>query len=190
VDYAGNDTFPASLELPDDGDDRDAAGVDVPLEALADRTVYLRNVGWRRTSQWVHDSESPVASWSFNSAAYAPNTTDANAWLVTITNVRAGDVLVLDALVPLSGGASQDGFVRFGVTQGFGSGGVEATAPGFARIGPSASAVMSLSTTITATTPGPVRVRLLGKIAGGDTFAAVAFGALRATLLRPSGSFA
>lgn len=41
--YAGDpDSFPASFELPDDNDDLDAASVGVGLEALADRTQYLK----------------------------------------------------------------------------------------------------------------------------------------------------
>jgi hypothetical protein len=40
--YDGNDTnFPASLTLPDDGDPRDAASVNTPIEGLADRTATL-----------------------------------------------------------------------------------------------------------------------------------------------------
>jgi hypothetical protein len=36
-------TYPASFEAPDDGDDRDAASHLVGLEALADRTEYLKD---------------------------------------------------------------------------------------------------------------------------------------------------
>jgi len=40
--YEGKDEFPASFEIPDDNDDLDAASVGVGLEALADRTQYLK----------------------------------------------------------------------------------------------------------------------------------------------------
>ena len=43
MDYAGQDQFPALLELPADNTGRDAASTNVPLEALADRTVWLKN---------------------------------------------------------------------------------------------------------------------------------------------------
>ncbi|KYG11402.1 hypothetical protein BE21_57470 [Sorangium cellulosum] len=39
----GDNVFPADFEGPDDGDDRDAAGTLIGMEALADRTVYLKN---------------------------------------------------------------------------------------------------------------------------------------------------
>lgn len=40
--YAGDPLlFPANYDIPDDGDDEDAASVDVGLEALGDRTAYL-----------------------------------------------------------------------------------------------------------------------------------------------------
>lgn len=39
--YGGLDLFPALLTMPDDGDAADAASVNVSLEGLADRTVFL-----------------------------------------------------------------------------------------------------------------------------------------------------
>lgn len=41
--YAGSNTFPTSFEEVDDGTVRDAASVNVGLEALADRTVWLKS---------------------------------------------------------------------------------------------------------------------------------------------------
>lgn len=40
--YAGNETNPTSITLPDDGDVPDAASVNVGFEGLADRTKWLR----------------------------------------------------------------------------------------------------------------------------------------------------
>jgi hypothetical protein len=37
----GNDVWHDEVEIPDDDDPRDAAGIDVALEALLDRTMYL-----------------------------------------------------------------------------------------------------------------------------------------------------
>jgi hypothetical protein len=41
--YAGADSFPTDYTIPDDGDARTAASVDVAFEALGDRTIYLKN---------------------------------------------------------------------------------------------------------------------------------------------------
>ncbi len=39
--YAGTAVFPTDFTIPDDGEDRSAASVNVALEALGDRTVFL-----------------------------------------------------------------------------------------------------------------------------------------------------
>ncbi len=39
----GNDVYGASLTIPSDGDKRNAASVNVALQALADRTTWLKN---------------------------------------------------------------------------------------------------------------------------------------------------
>jgi hypothetical protein len=49
--YAGANAFPASFTIPDDGDAENASTVNVPLEALADRTVYLQQHSPRLTTQ-------------------------------------------------------------------------------------------------------------------------------------------
>ena len=41
--YAGSQTFPSDYTIPDDGDPEDAASVNVALEALGDRTAFLRS---------------------------------------------------------------------------------------------------------------------------------------------------
>lgn len=41
--YAGASSFPVDFTIPDDGDDIDAGSVDVAFEALADRTIFLKN---------------------------------------------------------------------------------------------------------------------------------------------------
>lgn len=41
--YAGSDVFPVSFEEVNDGTARDAASVNVGLESLADRTIWLKN---------------------------------------------------------------------------------------------------------------------------------------------------
>src|SRR5207247_4246848 len=41
--YAGANVFPASFDIPADGEFGSAASVNVAIEALGDRTVYLQN---------------------------------------------------------------------------------------------------------------------------------------------------
>lgn len=43
--YAGNDVYPEDFLVPDDGDDESASPVNIPDEAIADRTTFLRNRG-------------------------------------------------------------------------------------------------------------------------------------------------
>lgn len=43
--YAGNDVFPADYTIPDDGESENASTVNIPAEALGDRTKYLQNRG-------------------------------------------------------------------------------------------------------------------------------------------------
>ena len=43
--YTDSSVFDSSITIPDDGDDIDAASVNVALEALADRTKYLKYIG-------------------------------------------------------------------------------------------------------------------------------------------------
>lgn len=43
TDYAGNDSFPEAVELPDAGDKRSTLSVAAPLEGALDRTRYLQN---------------------------------------------------------------------------------------------------------------------------------------------------
>lgn len=43
--YTDSSVFDSSITIPDDGDDIDAASVNVAFEALADRTKYLKYIG-------------------------------------------------------------------------------------------------------------------------------------------------
>ena len=43
--YTDSSVFDSSITIPDDGDDIDAASVNVAFEALADRTKYLKYLG-------------------------------------------------------------------------------------------------------------------------------------------------
>src|SRR5690606_41999531 len=54
-------SFPSALELPDDADKRATASVNVPLEGLADRTVYNRE----RTRGWINVPLVPLQADGF-----------------------------------------------------------------------------------------------------------------------------
>lgn len=42
--YSGVNVYPASYQIPSDGDSRNASSVNAALEALGDRTTYLKNL--------------------------------------------------------------------------------------------------------------------------------------------------
>lgn len=195
--YGGQDRFPTSFETVNDGSGRDAASVNVGLEVLADRTIFLRNVGFRRAVTWRVENDAPLPnlpSWAFRSTSYAPNATDPEAWMVRLSNVRAGDVIAVDmsGLVVLPN--NTECFLRLGVTDNFGLGGTEVQAPGFIRFFDypgmgRITASVSLSTQVVATASGETRIRLLGRYRGeGPEFSLALHGSLRAVLLRPTGS--
>jgi hypothetical protein len=59
--YAGQEQFPQSFELISDNTGRDAASANVGLEALADRTQYLRTHGYAGIESWFYSTEGPPA---------------------------------------------------------------------------------------------------------------------------------
>lgn len=96
ADLTGDDTlFPASVEVPDDGDDYDAASVSAPLEALLDRTAYL---GARRAPatgalKWLRHAEYEHGTG--NNQAYPVNTTGSEGgWYLahTLDNATPGEI--------------------------------------------------------------------------------------------------
>ncbi|WP_437958604.1 hypothetical protein WME76_02340 [Sorangium sp. So ce119] len=190
--YSGNDTFPASAELVNDGTVRDAASVNVLVEAALDRAVYLRNVGFRRLSTWIIDDDGAAGVWFFTSAAptYAPTITNPTTdWLATVNNTRVGDILQIDVVADASVGAATTAQFRVGVTDNFGSG-TEAHAPGFASVATSTNRTMTISTYHTVTAAGTSRVRLLARRYGSGSVELREGGSIRVVLLRPSGSTA
>ncbi|AUX25166.1 uncharacterized protein SOCEGT47_057100 [Sorangium cellulosum] len=187
--YSGQERFPASFETVNDGSGRDAAGVNVGLEALADRTLFLRNVGFRRVAFWSYDNQSSFRSWAFNSTTYSPNVTFPNDWVVTVPNTRVGDIIMVDASAFLNADATF-AFWKIGATDNFTGGGTEVLTPGLVRLGGGAQMWATFTTLHTVAVAGTTRLRLLGRYEGSLNagFSAAASGVLRAALFRSSGS--
>lgn len=89
ADLTGDDSlFPASVEVPDDGDDYDAASVSAPLEALLDRTAYLGArrapatdaIKWLRHAEYQHGTGNneayPINSTGSEGGWYCVHTLD------------------------------------------------------------------------------------------------------------------
>lgn len=94
----GADSFPATFEGPDDGDGRDAAGVEVGLEALADRTQWLRNHGVSNRLAVYHDGDPGPdggAVFTWNDLGTGPVFQDSTIY-VDIASCLAGDRLSID----------------------------------------------------------------------------------------------
>ncbi|WP_437285670.1 hypothetical protein [Sorangium sp. So ce406] len=187
--YSGQERFPASFETVNDGSGRDAASVNVGLEALADRTLFLRNVGFRRVAFWYYDDQVRFRAWAFNSTTYSPNFTFPDDWVVTVPNTRVGDIITIDA----SGFFNADstfGFWKVGATDNVTGGGTEVLTPGLMRLGGGAQMWATFTTLHTVAVAGTTRIRLLGRYEGSLNagLAAAASGVLRAALFRTSGS--
>ncbi|WP_438041457.1 hypothetical protein [Sorangium sp. So ce128] len=192
--YEGNDTFPESAELVNDGTVRDAGSVNVPVEVALDRTTYLRNVGFRRVGWWSAEGSS---SSTFSSAhpTYGPNVTDPAAnWIVTVTGTRVGDVIQIDLVAAVDVGAVTTIEFKVGVTDDVGVGS-EVLAPGRYEASGTTTDTTSnnpilISTYHTVAAAGTTRIRLLGRRSGSGSVIVRDRGGIRAVLLRPSGSSA
>lgn len=80
--YAGNPaTFPATVTIPDDGDARNAASVNVPLEGLADRTA---NLNARTTTVEAYPRITLVRGSTFSTSIVTGSDGDAVATLYAI----------------------------------------------------------------------------------------------------------
>ncbi len=51
--YSGNDVFPSAADIPSDGDAKDVSSVNVSLEAVLDRTTWLKN---RSNDLWYYNN--------------------------------------------------------------------------------------------------------------------------------------
>lgn len=124
--YGGANTYPANITLPSDGDVKNAASVNVPLEGLADRTAYLyaRSGAYRvvSVSEYAHTSlnDVPALSDTIESFTTGSYVAASNA-LVSIAGALVYDVLLVDvALTALVTDAAL-GAVRAEISENGGS---------------------------------------------------------------------
>ncbi|WP_437279358.1 hypothetical protein WME90_02020 [Sorangium sp. So ce375] len=169
--YEGNDTFPASTELVNDGTVRDAGSVNVPVEAALDRTVYLRGRGFVDTQCWAVVDETGLGStYPFTGSTYAPNTIDATAMSLTFTNVRVGDIFLIQFHgKTFNSGAAADSVLLLAVhaTDNVSGGGSEVrvdSAVARLAIFDTPQAIIAAGRWV-ATAAGTTRLRLLGRCA-------------------------
>lgn len=66
--YGGNNAFPALVTIPSDADPRNAASVNVALEGLADRTMFLKSNGM--LDMWHVADNGDASTEDFVTAAY------------------------------------------------------------------------------------------------------------------------
>lgn len=92
--YAGNPAaFPTDYLIPDDGESKNATSVNVALEALGDRTAYLKARAIN-TIAGVPQSTGPVAA-TFSTASATD--VDITGMTLTIADCEIGDILVIQA---------------------------------------------------------------------------------------------
>lgn len=91
--YAGNPAaFATTITIPDDGDPKNAASVNIPFEVLADRTAYLFNSGLYK-SYYTALASNFTHTWAFGD----PNATvDVTGLTVSVLNTVPGDILCID----------------------------------------------------------------------------------------------
>jgi len=103
--YAGTNTYPATFDIPADTDQRNAASVGVGLEALGDRTAYLKA---RLGAEWIAevdaDEEKALSTLATSVAAAYPGATPnaASYTLPMLTDIQAGDVIEISGMVHLA----------------------------------------------------------------------------------------
>jgi hypothetical protein len=69
------DAFTSPVTVPDDGDPKSAASVELPFQALADRVEFLRNRSWEAVAGRRIVTLAPFvasAGWSFNDSSVGP----------------------------------------------------------------------------------------------------------------------
>lgn len=175
TDYAGSETFPATIPIPDDGDPRSASSVGVPFEGVMDAARYLKNRGVIGVYSLVFDDETaPFTLADFDTTSWA-GFFDGSGY-VDVPNVRVGDVLAcglsatIDSAVTPTGNGNG---LRLYMTQGFGGGSpASAAVPGARALTNAAAGVkqpMAFGSQVVATVAGTARIFVQGKVdtAGG-----------------------
>jgi hypothetical protein len=165
--YAGNDVFPASADTVNDGTGRDAASVNVGIEALLDRTMWLR----RRALEFYshipsHTTVNPVQVWnSFTPAEYGA--------VIIIPDLNVGDVIdaqfTATALHHQPTGAD-DGTLFFRLTEGYGGSPADHNLSSRIAMPSAAGNVWTFGATMrarhTIIAAGTVRIAVLGQVVG------------------------
>jgi hypothetical protein len=193
--YAGTNTYPANVTLPDDGDARTASSVNAALEGLADRTTYLN--ARRSEIQEVFYAGSAVDSYSVltttTSSTYV-DVTDATvgtAGILTLaTTTIANDIIVIDARARLN--LANAGEIAYGKMQFSENGGAWADLPGSGlavRYEDAADAVKSQAFAVrrVVVAAGTFRLKFLIKNTGGvNTVGFAEAWSVRCTVIRPA----
>lgn len=127
--YAGDDVFPEDFTIPDDGDPPTAAAMNVALEALGDRTQFLKNRIFSKTIVTVTTSGPVVAPAKANAAILdgiggggggGAGTGSANADFRSSGGAGGGGAVRSVVMVPITGGATYDVVVAPGGAGGDG----------------------------------------------------------------------
>ncbi len=108
VPYAGADVFQVDVPLPVDQEDEDAASTyATPMEALADRTTYLKN----RLGQQVLVTHGQTEAELVNQVLVSSSTTysDSSKYELISLAVNAGDSVEVDAFVHVASDVSSPG---------------------------------------------------------------------------------
>jgi hypothetical protein len=124
--YNGTNSYPTGMTIPDDGDPRNAASANVALEALADRTTYLKTrldpitlsnlvlVQWKSIrfedvseTETGHGSPVTTAAWASFGGFTSPPT------IVTAVGDVVEAVVQAHALIQDSGSGTSRGWIQF-----------------------------------------------------------------------------
>jgi hypothetical protein len=136
--YFGANVFPASYNIPSDGDDRDAASVNVGLEALGDRTQWLLQhalqsgayYSYRTPADATSDADPGIAE-TLLYTTYGATWTASPTIKVDVPSCLPGDLLDISlhmGAVSRAGGAAAAGtgqaFLQLYVIEDYGGAGV------------------------------------------------------------------
>lgn len=198
--YSGIDNYPTSFEEPDDNDQRDAASFGVGLEALADRTTYLRRRGIVAVETLAFDDEVSILAENFTTAIFA----DSASLVLDVENIEVGDFLCIDFCVhTLMNGAADPnnyGKIRIKATSDWGGDNIGETVIGNIcyvsdHIGgvTGQAQTHTMVSTFAATAAGTTRINVECKITTtgvGLQLTLGPFASMRATVWRPQMTFA
>jgi len=187
--YQGLNSFPLALDLTEDGADRDASSVDVALEGLADRTVWLSKQHAFASKVNAYQTHPPGAYDTYTSTSYTDGS-HADGMMV-VQGLTAGDVVHIEVATQVlyDGAAATWADIRVLVTEQFGTTPTVHVTPGRIWVRGTGSDVrecVSLMTVWTVTAPGDMQVSMQGRVSSvGGTLTTFGCIALRAFVQRP-----